>query len=624
MSKSLSNIKFSTNVRYNEDNREYYVQMVEKRFPWWILLCLLPLLLLIECKHDIKVHVYEEDTKEVISDAEVKMSYTSHFLFKNWKFFNNIPVEKTETTDDEGIALFKDCPCSVYSYIFYCLSRATFRCSTDCHVAKEVKSNYHYSWNVDMPMEAKREDLSIRVRDKESGDLLPDALVTYRYQDNGQEQVDTTRTDAGGVAILKNMRFCSVIDEVTASSYGYADTLRQDIPCRNLIMPNDSTDLRLRRIKDQIIFFVKDLETKEPIPEAECLVSLTYKNEKVAKRVSTSIDGKGRGVYDDAFLLYTVGIKAHKQNYNDSILEGGPYLVDKFNEMDSLKRTIWLRPVPYKVDFINIDSITGKPIPNTKNKIIVKDKAGKERTYTVTSNSNGVFPVVAKGNESVVIISEHNPEYLKKTTVIDKFSEADTKVRMQPRCEEISFKTVVDADGYPLLPDCDLEIRGSLSGNLDPTNSGNGEFSVKAFLTENLSIRASKDTYQTNDRTVNNTPVMKLYNTTTPIPLKEVPLKYEYDKVTQGATQDCYDLKEPGQTITFTWSVCDACTMLIMKDENGNEIQRFGRNDPAGGGQGVSYSLASGTTMIKIPTQTVCIYQMNVNGHRTCYTITRL
>lgn len=624
MPKPLRTIKFSSNLRYREDCNEYKVRMVNRRFPWWILLCLLPLLLLIECDHTFKVHVYEEGTDIALESVEVEMSYISHFLYKDRHFFRSKSVEKTEFTNEDGVAIFKDCPCSVFSYIFYCMSQVTFKCSTECHSLVDVTTNFHYSWNINMPLKVLRENLKLRVKDKESGDLLPDALVTYQYRENGKEYLDSTRTDAGGIAVLKNMRLCAQIDRVTASLYGYADTLRCELPCKMLTVPTDSTDLRLRRIKEQIEFFVKDSETGEPIPDADCLVSMSYKNETTGKRVKTSIDGKGRGIYDNAFLLYTIRINASKQNYNDSILEGGPYLVDKFNELDSLKRTIWLRPVPYKVDFVNVDSITGQPIPNVRNTIIIRDKDSQERSYIEISNRNGIFPVVAKGNKSVIIISERSPEYWNKKMEIDILSEADNKVPMTPRNREISFKTVKQTDTYPLLPDCKLKIIGSISGNLDPTDSGDGNFTVQALINEHLTITASKSNYDPNTHTVNNTPVANLLNKITLIPLKENPLIYNYDKIIQGVTKECYNLLEAGSTVMFTWSVCAQCTMLIVTDENGNELKRLGRNDPNGNGGGIQYSPSTGSITLKIPTQNVCITQVNVNGHRTCYSITKL
>lgn len=617
-------IKFSSNLRYTPECNEYSVKMIHKRFPWWILLCLLPLLLLIECKHDIKAHVFESESENPVTAAEVEMHYTSHFLFKKGQFFYNESIERSELTDDDGVAVFKDCPCSVFSYIFYCLSEASFSCTTECYAAKEVKCNFHYSRNVNLPMIPRREDLHIKVVDLESNDPLPDACVRYEYTENGKEVRDSVRTDAGGIATLKDIRFCTVMNLITASLYGYADTIAQDVPCKYLIVANDSTDMRLRRIKDQIEFFVKDIETGQPISEANCHVTLSYKSSKEESDVKTSIDGKGRGTYEDAFLLYTVHIKASKQNYRDSILAGGPYIVDKFNLMEPDKRTIWLTPVPYKKDFINVDSITGKPIPNVRNTIIVKDKDGKEKTFVETSNRNGVFPVVAKANESVVIISECEPTYWKKTTVIDKFDKADKKVPMRPKIQTLNFRTVKDANGSPILPDCHLVVTGSISGKLQPDNSGDGNFTVDALLAENLTIVASKPNFTTNNSTVNNTPVANLVNKTTDIPLKEDPLIIIHDNSIKGVTKDCHDLREPGSKIELTWKVCENCTMLVVMDGNGNVLKRLGHDDPNGNGKGVTHSPNSGTMILTVPTQTICIEQVDVNGHESYYRIRKL
>lgn len=625
MTKKNSTINFSHNLRYNEKYNEYTVQMIHRRFPWWILLLLLPLLLLIECKHDITAHVYEVDTEYPVVGANVNMYYSARYLFKSGEFFHRDLINMDATTDETGSALFKDCPCSVFSYIFFALTRAEFTCISDCHDVGSASCNFHYTRNVDIPVDVRRENLRIRVVDKESGDVLPGATVTYIYQEQGKERRDSVQTDGGGIAVLNGMRYCGEIEKITASLYGYADTLRMKLPCADLIIENDSTDLRLRRIKDRIEFFVRDVDTKEPIPEAVCQVTLTYKSSKEESRVLTSLDGKGRGVYDDAFLLYTVGIKASKEHYNDSVLEGGPYIVDKFNLREPDKRTIWLRPMPQKKEFINVDSITGKPIANVRNRVIITDSEGHQRESVVKSNSNGVFPVVAKASEKVVIISECEPSYWPKRTEVGEFGKVtNRKIPLKGRPMKVNFCTVKNKVGGNLLPDCQLRIHGSVSGSLQPSNSGDGEFTVMAFIFENLSIDASKDGYESNSSTVHNTPVGTLVNKRTDIPLKEKPLIYEYDNSIQGSTKDCYDLKERGSRIELTWNICPNCTMLIVSDGNGKVIKRLGRDDPQGHGGGIQYSAAFGTIILTIPTQNVCISQVDVYGHRTYYRIRKL
>ena len=119
-------INIGKKLKYSEKYDLYSVQMVRHHFPWWIFLLLLPLLLLIQCHKDIEVSCIEPDTKVPIEGQVVQMRYQAHFLWNKGRFFANDNVRKTQVTDSTGTTVFKDLPCSVYSYVFYCLSKVSF------------------------------------------------------------------------------------------------------------------------------------------------------------------------------------------------------------------------------------------------------------------------------------------------------------------------------------------------------------------------------------------------------------------------------------------------------------------------------------------------------------------
>lgn len=599
--------------------------MKRKRCWWWLLLLLLPLLLFVKCDRTIKTHSFEPGTMIPIEDCEVSMSYQAHYLWSDGRFLVTDSIERTLRSDSLGVCVFEKCPCSVFSYIFYAFSKATFNAVNGCHGANGVETLFHYSWNVDLPMSPRREDLHIPVVDGETGDPLPDACVEYRYRENGEEVTDSAQADASGVVTLPQMRYCGVVDAIRASCYGYADTTVLNRECAENIVPSDSNAIRLRPIKQRFTFFVKDKETRQPIPDALCTVTLTRPSgtAETPRTVRTSIDGMGIAAYENAFVLSVIDITASKRHYYDGRLEGGPWVVENFVKQDDDTRTVWLVPEPYMVQFVNIDSINGNPIPGVHNKITITDPAGNVETCEETSNRNGVFPVTAKEGSRIVIESECDPNYHRKTTVIVSFAEGE-KIRMKPVIDKLNFKTVKNNSKRPLLPDCTLKVNGSVSGALQPANSGTGEFVVEARISERLSITASKRGFSTNSTTVNNTPVTQLQNRVTEIPLKGDPLVFDHQDSNQGVTRNCYDLCEAPCVIKFDWEVCDACTMLVITDGNGRELKRLGRNDPQGGGGGVQYSLPQGSIQLTCPTEDICVTSTNVWGHKCHYRITKL
>lgn len=504
-----------------KDFYKYHVYQVEKTSKWWLLLLLTPLLTLIQCHKQIDAVCIDPDSDAPIEDIRVDMHYYA-YMTRDAKGFAWVrEIKRSETTDSEGVARFTKLPCSVFSYIFCSLSKAYFSARSECYEATDQSCNFHYTRRVKLDMEPRREDLYIAVVDRETGDLLPDASVVYVYTDGNEVVTDSTTTDAAGVAVLEDMRYCSIIGSVSASRYGYADTTVLSIPAHTLIAPTPGTVVPLRPIKENFTFFVRDKETRQPIAQALATVTLRHPNgSESTRQVHTSIDGKGIAVYEDAFILSDIAIHATKLHYKDGDLEGGPWRVDRFKtEPDSI-RTVWLEAEPYVMNFVNVDSINGAPVANVRNHIRVTDPAGNVETYDEVSNRNGVFPVKAKEGSVIEIISDHAPGYKDKATRIPGFDGAE-KIRMQPKMVTMTFRTLDYYTGA-ILPDCSLAVSGSISGHLAPASSGNGTFTVEARYVESLSIAASKQGYLTNDTSIDNDRVSELE--TAPQSERDIPL----------------------------------------------------------------------------------------------------
>ena len=526
-------IQFSKGFQYKNEQTDYEFKM-KKRGKWWLWLLLLPLLalLFIRCEHDITIHVIDNDGKPV-AEANVQLSYISHILAYNGKFLSNDSVTLKQTTNEEGLAEFKNLRCSIFSYIFYCMSDCKVSATTDCMEASEKEHNFHYSKNIELRMDQRRCDLYLQVLDLETDDPLPDATVSFKRTIDGKEVDDSVKTDPNGRVTIKDYPACGIVETLLGSCYGYADTTLTKIPAQQMQAVNDSTTMRLRPIKKRITFFVKDVTTKQPIPGAEAVVTLTDSHSKsVRSKSTTNVDGKGQGFFEDAFILAHVQIDASKRpHYNDSTLTGS-YTVDEFIKLPEEKRTVWLRPEPFVIEFENVDSITGKPLAGVTNKIIVTEPDGTTHSSTETSNRNGKFPVKAKEGAKIHIESQLRPNYLDKTTDIPSFSKPE-KVKMKPDLVTLVFRTI-DAENGTLVPRCDLKITTTFSGVKTPASSGSGQFEVKNLRHgERISIIASKNSYDTNSTKIQNADVDALLTATQD--KRDIPMKINLPPCSAGS-----------------------------------------------------------------------------------------
>lgn len=493
--------------RFEKGKNEYDFRIRRKGGLWWLLLLLLIPLLFIRFNKTITITCLDEESHEPIAYTIASLNYTDFSLLKDGVWLSSENANRHALTDSCGKAVFDSLGCSVFGFVFHPLSKSDIRLDSECCSNEPLFLNFHYTFRKTVYIPARREDLRVKLLDDETGDPLPDATLLYEYMEGSKVMRDSVKADAAGVATIPQMRYCGMMSLLQGSCYGYADTSRVHVPCRNLEFESDSTALRLRPIKERFTFFVKNKETREPIPDAVCQVSLTHpgaSHSTETREVHTSIDGKGIAVYDDAFVLSTISITARKQHFKDGKLEGGPWTVENFVLQDDDTRTIWLEPNPYQSEFQNVDSLNLKPIPGVINTITVYHADGTKDVFTETSNSNGIFPVSAKENERLTIHSEKKPEYYDKDSEYPVFKDIrDRKIRMVPVMEDLEFKTVKATDNS-LLPDCSLTVTGSISGNLTPHNSGTGEFTVRMRIAETLSIKASKKNFKTNDRSVRN------------------------------------------------------------------------------------------------------------------------
>lgn len=511
--KKYKPIKFSEDFVFDEKNLDYVFKVKKRSYLWlWLLLVALFLgICCVRCNHDIVVHVVDHVTEEPITPTSVTLEYTEHVLFKDGSLFYSNTYSKTLETAENGDVVFEDMPCSIFSYIFYAFSNACLTAENDCNYLKKSPATYifHYTCNATLKLQPKTEDVQVLVNDKETDEPLAGAIIQYKFSLSGQTVTDSVKTDAAGKTTITGAPRCGNIQLERVSCYGYEDTTLIDLPVLNAIEDPSNAVVSLVPMKQNFTYFVKNKYTKQPIPDAKVEVVLTSSNGRVKRgESSTNVDGKGCGVYNNAFILADLVLKANKTHYKPGQF-GKKVTVKEFAELPDSSRVIYLEPEPYMEEFQNVDSISGNPIVGVQNTIKVSGQDGKTNEYVETSNRNGVFYVKAMEGDNIFIDSKCDPQYEPKQTEIASFKK-DEKIPMKPQVTDLQFRTLV-AGTQTLLPDCSLWIYDSEDNNYKPDNSGNGEFTLRNIpFDANIFIVSTKDGYEDNEYSIRNKNVKNL------------------------------------------------------------------------------------------------------------------
>ena len=504
--KKFKDIKYSEDFQIESGKSDYEFRMKKPSYWWLWALGIIAFMLLccVRCEHSIDVKTVDIDSgKNIVCDS-VTINYTSHYLYKNGRFFVNETHTITRSSDADGIVHFSDMPCSVFSYVFYAFSSAEYSVESECSVLPESPATglFHYKWSQTLKLAPKTTDVVLTVIDRETEEPLADALLRYSYNRGGKMVSDSIKSDAAGRCNMTDIPTCGSINFSRVSCYAYKDTSNVSISVIEALSDDEIATIPLTPLKESFTFFVHNKYTHQPIPDAKVEIVLKDKNSVVRHGpISTNVDGTGRGAYNDAFIGATLELKASKNNYKDSIYTPICTVKEFIDKPDSL-RVIYLEPLPNNQTFVNADSISHEPIAGVMNHIVVKSMDGNEYKYDEPSNRQGVFTFKAMEGDHIVIDSKLDPQYEPKHTDISKFEKGDT-IFMKSNVVNLTFRTIVENTGF-ILPDCQLKIQTSKSNVTAPTNSSNGVFTVYGlFPNEKISIISSKQGYETNDYTIN-------------------------------------------------------------------------------------------------------------------------
>ena len=561
---------FKKDFVFETGKPEYQFQVKKNNHIWvWLLLATLFMALCcVRCERTISVTAVDSISREPLENVDVTLSHVDYYLYKDGQFFGSELQCDTLKTDANGNATFKGQDCSVFSYIFCAFAKAEYEAISDCHHLESSPdtSLFHYTWNETLRLAPNTENVSWYVFDQETQEPVAGARVVYQYVLSGTNKTDSTKTDAAGKCTLKDVPSCSNVTISKVSCYGYEEAAPQEYSVPAILAEADSARTELIPLKTSFTFFVKNKNTKQPVPGATVEVVLTSGSGKVIRgQAQTNVDGQGRGAYNDAFIAASLDIQASKPHYKDGRLDL-KVTVDEFQKLPEEKRVILLEPEPYMEEFQNIDSITEAPIVGAANAITITSD-GKESSLTEISNRNGVFYVNAREGDKIKITSTHD-FYETKETEIASFASGEI-IRMNPKQVNLVFRTV-DADDGSLLDDCILEISTSRSNVAEPHNSGTGEFTVSGlYVDETISIIASKFDYGTNAIKIHETNVSDLLSANQE--KRDIPLALDLepcnasnsgaDGVAAGtvSTPQSYNMGQKSGKFDIKWSNGGSC-----------------------------------------------------------------
>lgn len=393
------------NVTYNDQTPEYVIKL-KKRNYWWLLLfllLLLPLLLLLRFTKDVTFKTVEASNQQALAHATVKFTYTYHSVLDKPQV-----IPATDSTNAEGVVVFKGVKYTLFQKLFFPLEKTLVQVSSGCFLGDSITPKFFdLKHNEITLLELKPSafDLNFQVVDDDDNQPIPNAKV--KADSNGQSWDETA--DANGMVLLKQVPYCADI-KVIGSAYGYADGKREGI-IKNMTGDIKNRTIRLKPIKDMVKFWVKDLYSKQPIPDA--LAVLIVENDSM--KVRTNTNGIGKGVFENIRITKQMKIKASHVFYHDTITQ--TYKVDAYNKQSEEQRTIYLRPEMQNLTFKDVDGATNQPLDGVTNLITINGVA----KGTQMSNGSGTFIVSGLKPNDKLSITASKPGYTtNSSTIVNK------------------------------------------------------------------------------------------------------------------------------------------------------------------------------------------------------------
>lgn len=415
-------MKGKKNVVYNPNQSEYIVKLKKTNW-WWLLLLLLPLLLLllqIRIPAKINVGVYEQTYKTPVINATTTLTYPDrNFIdFSKFEFFTLDTIQKTQQTEENGKTKF-EVSYTLYHKLFHKKDNANITVSGGCVSSASITENYFKMIkNTENQIFTRGiyRSYTFIVVDKKTKAAIPNADVEIESVIGNNSTKTSYKSDARGIVEVQ-VPACADKLNVIASKYGYSSYSVGG----NFSFFNQSENriLPLEEKYSPIEFFVKDLYTKQPIPNSTARIEV--ENNQLTD--ITNVDGLGKGMFDSLSNSKTFRIKFTHPAYYDTITQ--TFKVEDFAKLSEKDRTFFMRPRPGNTSFWNTDKITGQPLEGVKNVVYVNGNYKGD----FISNSNGEFVVPGLSPNDKISISATKPGFKENNYSVQNktVSQLDTK-----------------------------------------------------------------------------------------------------------------------------------------------------------------------------------------------------
>lgn len=193
------------------------IAMRKGGFPWWVLLLLLPLLLLIPIKRDLNC--------QIVDGGDVPLAMVpANFSYNDVGVFGaRTPRQAHAITSEEGKCTAKDVREPLWYYLFVDNDTLTVSTENDCPRLdnhREIYKEFHRGQYKKMVAASSMVSDTFTVVNKKTGEPLPDAKVTVEIIMTGQVSNKEFLSDANGKVFIGNLTSCASV-RIIASKEGF-------------------------------------------------------------------------------------------------------------------------------------------------------------------------------------------------------------------------------------------------------------------------------------------------------------------------------------------------------------------------------------------------------------------
>ncbi len=400
-------MKGKNNFIFNPQDDAYTVSL-KKNNLWWLLLLLLllPLLLLIPFKKNITVETVDADNNLPVAKSDVNLIFVDYqlFNFQTKKFFTHDTIELYEQADTTGKAYFKDVKYTLYSRLLFAGKKAEISGQNDCYYGDslyrfhKLKSNKIFR----LAMTDRVYNYEFTVVNRENLQPIPDADVHIVAKHNEKTLTWDKKSAPDGTVYIENFPYCGEFT-INTEAYGYLPDTLSGV-CQYLYGDDSLRRIKLTPEKKMIQFFVKDLNTKDPLPYSTAHLII---DGDTVQTVVTNINGyataPGEGEFSDVHILQDFTIHTEKPFYHDTTKSDN---VAHWITLPDSSRTLYMRPEMQDIRFRDTDGSRG--LAGVKNIIYVN---GQPRPQPVYSDANGYFSVTGVSPTDKISIVASKPGY---------------------------------------------------------------------------------------------------------------------------------------------------------------------------------------------------------------------